>query len=136
MKKTNRIVSRFAGIFIFALSLTPGALAQEQDAAPAVAAADGLMNVAVYDAFKSAGVDEAKARAAAQSVAIPERDELATKSDLADLRAEIKAELAEMQFRLIMAGGSVAALLLLCIIGVWRKIAELAEKMPTPTATR
>ena len=39
MKKMNRIVSRFAGILIFALSLMPGALAQEQDAAPSVGGA-------------------------------------------------------------------------------------------------
>ena len=47
MKKTNRIVSRFAGILIFALSLTPGALAQEQDAAPAVGGALAIVALVV-----------------------------------------------------------------------------------------
>ena len=130
--KTNRIVSRFAGILIFALSLTPGALAQEEDAAPTVAAAGGLMNVAVYDAFKSAGVDEGKARAAAKSLAIPDRDELATKSDLAELETRlVRAGAAALGMILTLMAGLFAM-----IVGIWRKIADLAEKMPPPVPAR
>ena len=162
--KTNRFFTRAAGVLIFALSLTPGTLAEDaalvdaasvspSAAAPlVVAAADGLMNVAVYDALKSAGVDEEKARAAARSVAFPEQDQLATKSDLAALqavtkadlaalRAVTKADLAEMEARLIWAGAGAMGLILTLlvglfamIVGVWRKIADLAEKMPPPPA--
>ena len=159
--KTNRFFTRAAGVLIFALSLTPGTLAEDAAsvsssvAAPlVVAAADGLMNVAVYDALKSAGVDEEKARAAARSVAFPERDQLATKSDLAALqavnkadlaalRAVTKADLAEMEARLIWAGAGAMGLILTLlvglfamIVGVWRKIADLAEKMPPPAPAR
>ena len=131
MKKTPRVVSRFAGLLIFVLSLTPGALAQEGDAAPAVAAG-GLMNVAVYDAFKSAGVDEGKARAAAKSLAIPDRDELATKSDLAELETRlVRAGAAALGMILTLMAGLFAM-----IVGIWRKIADLAEKMPPPVPAR
>ena len=158
----TRFFTRAAGVLIFALSLTPGTLAEDaasvdaasvssSAAAPlVVAAADGLMNVAVYDALKSAGVDEEKARAAARSVAFPEQDQLATKADLvalqavtkadlAALRAVTKADLAEMEARLIWAGAGAMGLILTLlvglfamIVGVWRKIADLAEKMPPP----
>ena len=140
----TRFFTRAAGVLIFALSLTPGTLAEDAasvDAASVsssavaplvVAAADGLMNVAVYDALKSAGVDEEKARAAARSVAFPEQDQLVTKSDL-------KAGLAELEARLIWAGAGAMGLILTLlvglfamIVGVWRKIADLAEKMPPP----
>ena len=140
----TRFFTRAAGVLIFALSLTPGTLAEDaasvdaasvssSAAAPlVVAAADGLMNVAVYDALKSAGVDEEKARAAARSVAFPEQDQLVTKSDL-------KAGLAELEARLIWAGAGAMGLILTLlvglfamIVGVWRKIADLAEKMPPP----
>ena len=40
----------------------------------------------VYDAFRSAGVSDEQAAAAA--LAVPPRDELATKTDVADLRTE------------------------------------------------
>ena len=167
MMKTNRFFTRIAGILIFALPLTPGTLAEDaasvdaasvspsaEEPALVVAAADGLMNVAVYDALKSAGVDEKKARAAARSVAFPEQDQLATKADLvalqavnkADLaalravtKADLKAGLAEMEARLIWAGAGAMGLILTLlvglfamIVGVWRKIADLAEKMPPP----
>ena len=140
----TRFFTRAAGVLIFALSLTPGTLAEDAasvDAASVspsavaplvVAAADGLMNVAVYDALKSAGVDEEKARAAARSVAFPAQDQLVTKSDL-------KAGLAELEARLIWAGAGAMGLILTLlvglfamIVGVWRKIADLAEKMPPP----
>ena len=49
----------------------------------------------VYDAFRSAGVSDELAAAAAQ--AIPPSGELATKSDVRELRAEIRAEIAELR---------------------------------------
>ena len=143
--KTTRFFTRAAGVLIFALSLTPGTLAEDaasvdaasvspSAAAPlVVAAADGLMNVAVYDALKSAGVDEEKARAAARSVAFPERDQLATKADLAALqavnkadlaalRAVTKADLAEMEARLIWAGAGAMGLILTLLVGLFAMI--------------
>ena len=146
----TRFFTRAAGVLIFAMSLTPGTLAEDAasvsssvEPALVVAAADGLMNVAVYDALKSAGVDEEKARAAARSVAFPERDQLATKADLVALqavnKADLKAGLAELEARLIWAGAGAMGLILTLlvglfamIVGVWRKIADLAEKMPPP----
>ena len=124
--KAPRIFARIAGILFAALSLAPAALAQ--NVVPT--ASNELMNVAVYDALLRAGADENSARAAAKSVAVSSHnhDQLATKADLADL----KADLAALELRLIWAGAGCAALLLLCIIGIWRKIAELAEKMTPP----
>ena len=49
----------------------------------------------VYDAFRSAGVSDEQAAAAA--LAIPPRDDLATKTDLAELRTELKTEIAELR---------------------------------------
>ena len=49
----------------------------------------------VYDAFRSAGVSDAEATAAAQ--AIPLTGELATKGDINELRAEIKGVCAEFK---------------------------------------
>ena len=45
----------------------------------------------VYDAFRSAGVSDAEATAAAQ--AIPLAGELATKGDINELRTELRAEI-------------------------------------------
>ena len=42
----------------------------------------------VYDAFRSAGVSDEQATAAAQT--IPRTDELATKADIRELRVEMK----------------------------------------------
>lgn len=50
----------------------------------------------VYDALISAGAPEAQARAAA--AAIPIQDNLATKQDLAELKGELKAEIAVLKF--------------------------------------
>lgn len=49
----------------------------------------------VYDAFRSAGVSDAEATAAAQ--AIPLAGELATKGDINGLRTEIKGVRAELK---------------------------------------
>ncbi len=50
----------------------------------------------VYDALISAGAPEEKARAAA--AVIPIQDNLATKQDLLELKAELKAEIAVLKF--------------------------------------
>ena len=49
----------------------------------------GVMVSEVYDAFLAAGAPEAKARAAAE--AIPATEQLATKQDIAELRADMAA---------------------------------------------
>lgn len=50
----------------------------------------------VYDALISAGAPENQARAAA--AAIPIQDNLATRQDLLELKAELKAEIAVLKF--------------------------------------
>lgn len=50
----------------------------------------------MYDALISAGAPEAQARAAA--AAIPIRDNLATREDLAELKGELKAAIAVLKF--------------------------------------
>lgn len=49
----------------------------------------------VYDAFRSAGVSDEQATAAA--LAVPPRDELATKTDFAKFRTEVKSDFAELR---------------------------------------
>ena len=49
----------------------------------------------VYDAFRAAGVDDARARAAA--AASPFAGDFATRADVAELKAELKAEIAEVK---------------------------------------
>ncbi len=49
----------------------------------------------VYDAFRSAGVSDEQATAAA--LAVPPRDELATKTDFATFRTEVKSDFAEFR---------------------------------------
>ncbi|MDE0367028.1 MAG: DUF1640 domain-containing protein [Gammaproteobacteria bacterium] len=49
----------------------------------------------VYDAFRSAGVSDELATAAA--LAVPPRDELATKTDFAKFRTEVKSDFAEFR---------------------------------------
>ena len=55
-------------------------------------------NLELLDALQAAGAPEDKARAAAQSIA-PVGD-VATKADLAKLKADVKADLAELETRL------------------------------------
>ena len=59
----------------------------------------------VYDAFISAGVSDEQAAAAA--LAIPPSSELATKSDIRELRAEFKGDITELRSEL---KGDIAAL--------------------------
>ena len=55
-----------------------------------------IMIAEVYEALVEAGASEEKAKAAAGVV--PVRDNLATKTDLQELRSEMKAELKVMKF--------------------------------------
>ena len=50
-----------------------------------------MMNTELYDALISANVPEMKARKAAESIL--SQDQVVTKADLAEFRAEVKAEL-------------------------------------------
>lgn len=50
-----------------------------------------MMNTELYDALLSANVPEMKARKAAESIL--RQDQVVTKSDLTEFRAEVKAEL-------------------------------------------
>ena len=52
----------------------------------------------VYDAFRSAGVSDEQATAAAQT--IPLTYELATKADLREVRAEIRADMKDLELRM------------------------------------
>jgi hypothetical protein len=50
------------------------------------------LNIELLDALKKAGVDDETARAAAKAVlGIEAKEQLATKADLAELKAEIQA---------------------------------------------
>ncbi len=52
------------------------------------------LNIELLDALKKAGVDDETARAAAKAVlGIEAKEQLATKADLAELKAEIQAML-------------------------------------------
>ena len=53
------------------------------------------INKEVYDAFISAGVADEQATAAART--IPSSAELATRGDIAELRAEFKSEISELR---------------------------------------
>ena len=50
-----------------------------------------MMNTELYDALLSVNVPEMKARKAAESIL--SQDQVVTKTDLAEFRAEVKAEL-------------------------------------------
>ena len=56
----------------------------------------------VYDALLEAGASESKAKAAA--AAIPVGENLATKEDIAELKAELKAEIAALKVAIFMFG--------------------------------
>ena len=63
----------------------------------------------VYDALISAGAPEEQARAAA--AAIPIQDNLATRQDLLELKAELKAEIAVLKFAIFTSFPIVIGLL-------------------------
>ena len=58
-----------------------------------------MMIAEIYEALLEAGVSEEKAKAAAGVV--PVIDSLATKTDLQELRSEMKADMSEIEVRLI-----------------------------------
>ena len=152
----SAIRRRLMAMVLCAVALTPGALAQDDNALPVatVAASGNLMNAAVYDALLSAGAGEARARAAAQSVAntgqfvtktdldqfvtkadlAEAKSELASKADLAEVKSELKAEIAQLRNDLILLGaGTAGAIVLMILAGfhmLWRRISELAERLP------
>jgi hypothetical protein len=56
----------------------------------------------LYTALKAAGVDDDIARAAARSViAIEDKEQLATKADLAELKAEMLKAIADLSARMV-----------------------------------
>ena len=56
------------------------------------------INIELLDALKKAGIDEETARAAEKAVlGIEEREKLATKADLEQLRLTVKADIAELK---------------------------------------
>ena len=63
----------------------------------------------VYDALLEAGASEAKAKAAA--AAIPVAEHLATKEDIAELKAELKAEIAGLKVAMFTFGPLILGLL-------------------------
>ena len=140
MKPANisAIRRRLTALVLCAVALTPGALAQDDNALPVatVAASGNLMNAAVYDALLSAGAGEARARAAAQSVA--NTNQFVTKTDLAEAKSELKAEIAQLRNDLILLGaGTAGAIVLMMLAGfhmLWRRISELAERLPHAAA--
>ena len=140
MKPANisAIRRRLMALVLCAVALTPGALAQDDNALPVatVAVSGNLMNAAVYDALLSAGAGEARARAAAQSVA--NTNQFVTKTDLAEAKSELKAEIAQLRNDLILLGaGTAGAIVLTMLAGfhlLWHKIGELAERLPYAAA--
>ena len=134
----SAICRRLTAMVLCAVALTPGALAQDDNALPVatVAASGNLMNAAVYDALLSAGASEARARAAAQSVA--NTNQFVTKTDLAEAKSELKAEIAQLRNDLILLGaGTAGAIVLMILAGfhlLWRRISELAERLPHAAA--
>ena len=134
----SAIRRRLMAMVLCAVALTPGALAQDDNALPVatVAASGNLMNAAVYDALLSAGASEARARAAAQSVA--NTNQFVTKTDLTEAKSELKAEIAQLRNDLILLGaGTAGAIVLMMLAGfhmLWRRISELAERLPHAAA--
>jgi hypothetical protein len=54
--------------------------------------------VGIYEALKKAGIEEDLARTAARAViGAEEKEKLATKADLAELKAELRREMAELK---------------------------------------
>jgi hypothetical protein len=72
----------------------------------------------LYTALRKAGVDEETARAAAKAViAVEDKETLATKSDIRELRAELKTAIAEAKAEIIK-WNLVAMAILTTIYGV------------------
>ena len=69
---------------------------------------------------------------AAQSVA--NTGQLVTKTDLAEAKSELKAEIAQLRNDLILLGAGMAGAVVLTMLAgfhlLWRRISELAERLP------
>ena len=61
------------------------------------------LNREIYEAFQATGIDDAKAKAAAASVY--EKEQIATKLDIADLRTDLKTQIASMDGKLTLLIG-------------------------------
>ncbi len=76
------------------------------------------LNIELLDALKKAGVDDETARAAAKAVlGIEAKEQLATKADLAELKAEIQAML-NRQLRVMMG-------MMIALTGIFAAIVKL-----------
>jgi hypothetical protein len=76
------------------------------------------LNIELLDALKKAGVDDETARAAAKAVlGIEAKEQLATKADLAELKAEIQAML-NRQLQVLMG-------MMIALTGIFAAIVKL-----------
>jgi hypothetical protein len=76
------------------------------------------LNIELLDALKKAGVDDETARAAAKAVlGIEAKEQLATKADLAELKAEIQAML-NRQLQVMMG-------MMVALTGIFAAIVKL-----------
>ena len=76
------------------------------------------LNIELLDALKKAGVDDETARAAAKAVlGIEAKEQLATKADLAELKAEIQAML-NRQLQVMMG-------MMIALTGIFAVIVKL-----------
>lgn len=76
------------------------------------------LNIELLDALKKAGVDDETARAAAKAVlGIEAKEQLATKADLAELKAEIQAML-NRQLQVMMG-------MMIALTGIFAAIVKL-----------
>lgn len=71
----------------------------------------GIMVSEVYEALIDAGASEAKAKAAAE--AIPLSEQLATKTDLTEVKASLEVSIASLEAKVWRAGITIAALAVL-----------------------
>ena len=71
----------------------------------------GIMVSEVYEALIDAGASEAKAKAAAE--AIPVIEQVATKQDLAEVKASLEVSIAGLEAKAWRAGVAIAALAVL-----------------------
>ena len=67
-----------------------------------------MSSVALYKALTSAGADEREARAAADDVA--DKGNIATRGDIAELRAELKGDIAELKGDIAVLKGDIGGI--------------------------
>lgn len=78
------------------------------------------LNREIYEAFQATGIDDAKAKAAAAS--IYEKEQIATKIDIVELKAELKTDISKID-------GKLTVLILLNIAMVLAAIAPHLAKI-------